>query len=117
MWSPTECVPVLTARASQRPAHELRGRSIAMGLIGPIAIRPRQFDALVGWPREMRGRSRAERAGGTKRCRDTGNRLRELGWRRVENLRRRPRTTERARVARDRDRVRHIQASTEAPFR
>ncbi len=38
-------------RAGQRPAHELRGRSIAMGLIGPIAIRPRQFDALVGWPR------------------------------------------------------------------
>ena len=39
--------PALTARASQHPAHELRGRSIAMGLIGPIAIRPRQFDALV----------------------------------------------------------------------
>jgi hypothetical protein len=33
--------------AGQRPAHELRGRSIAMGLIGPIAIRPRQFYALV----------------------------------------------------------------------
>ncbi len=36
--------------AGQRPAHELRGRSIAMGLIGPIAIRPRQFDALVVLP-------------------------------------------------------------------
>ena len=43
--------PGLSARASQHPANELRGRSIAMGLIGPIAIRPRQFDALVGWPR------------------------------------------------------------------
>ncbi len=30
--------------------HELRGRSIAVGLIGPIAIRPRQFDALVVLP-------------------------------------------------------------------
>ncbi len=42
-----EVQPVLSAHAGQRPAHELRGRSIAMGLIGPIAIRPRQFDALV----------------------------------------------------------------------
>ena len=46
-----ESRPRKTARARQRPAHELRGRSIAMGLIGPIAIRPRQFDALVVWPR------------------------------------------------------------------
>ena len=46
-------------QARQRPAHELRGRSIAMGLIGPIAIRPRQFDALVvppgGIARVIRG--------------------------------------------------------------
>ncbi len=46
--------------AGQRPAHELRGRSIAMGLIGPIAIRPRQFDALVVPPGRVSSRWRAE---------------------------------------------------------
>jgi hypothetical protein len=33
--------------AAQRPAYDLRGRSIATGLIGPVAIRPCQVDTLV----------------------------------------------------------------------
>ena len=38
--------------AGQRPAYDLRGRSIATGLIGPVAIRPCQVDTLVVGRRE-----------------------------------------------------------------
>ncbi len=67
-----ELRPALAFGASQRPAHELRGRSIAMGLIGPIAIRPRQFDALVV-PRS--------RVGADLRVEEETERLVEWQWR------------------------------------
>jgi hypothetical protein len=64
--------------AGQRPAHELRGRSIAMGLIGPIAIRPRQFDALVGGRRGRRFWVRGAAGGEDEWCVQCPRRMRPL---------------------------------------
>jgi hypothetical protein len=68
-------------RAGQRLAHQRRGRSIATGLIGPVAIRPCPLHALVVGRRPEHVAGPLRKAPSRLRHADVG--LADVGWPRL----------------------------------